>query len=270
MTTELAPSAIGVFDSGVGGLTVLASLIKNFKHDNFIYVGDTARVPYGNKSASTIKKYSQQIMEFLVSQKVKCIVVACNSASSQITEKEFQGVPVLTVIEPGAAEAVRATQSGRIGVLGTKATVNSGAYANAIKRINSQFEVFQQACPLFVPLVEEGWVDDPVTNLIVFRYLQPILQHNLDTLVLGCTHYPLLKSAIQKVAGSSVTLIESGDAVSSQLRQDITYNKIQAALELNQQQVKLYATDLDASFASMAHKILTTQKFSLEPLQLSL
>lgn len=269
MSELQASAAIGVFDSGVGGLTVLASLMNNFKNENFIYVGDTARVPYGNKSAATIKRYSQQIMEFLLQQNVKCIVVACNSASSHIAEKDFSGIPIYTVIEPGAQAAAQASSAGRVGVLGTRATVSSGAYQTQLKKLNAQIEVFQQACPLFVPLVEEGWTDDPVTNLIVYRYLQPLLRQNIDTLVLGCTHYPLLKVALQKVAGTSVQLIESGEAVSELLRQQFKMQALPANASNNSSRVTLYATDLDSAFASMAEKVLPANSYTLESVLLN-
>lgn len=224
-----AQSPIGVFDSGLGGLTVLKSLATQFPQENFLYLGDTARLPYGTKSPATIRKYSEQIMDFLAAHSVKAIVVACNSASSTLKESEWKGIPVYDVITPGAGLAVASSSTGRIGVLGTRATVASQVYDKKIKLLAPEAVVVSQACPLFVPLVEEGWTDDPVTNLIVYRYLQPLLVENIDTLVLGCTHYPLLSAVIKKIVGSGVTLLDSGSAVAEILKQDFASGKILAA-----------------------------------------
>jgi glutamate racemase len=216
-------NAIGVFDSGVGGLTVLKTLRTQFPKEKFIYLGDTARVPYGNKSPETVRRYTEEVMDYLVSLEVKAIVIACNSASSQVPELMWKSVPVFSVIQPGAREAFAASPSKKIGIIGTRTTIQSQVYKKALESLGP-CEVFQQACPLFVPLVEEAWTDDPVTNLIVYRYLSVFLQHQIDTLVLGCTHYPLLKKSIQKVLGSEVRLIESGEAVAEEMRQRLSKN----------------------------------------------
>jgi glutamate racemase len=201
---------IGVFDSGVGGLTVLRALREKWPAEDFLYLADTARLPYGSKSLSTIHNYVDQNLKFLKAYPLKAVVVACNTASTAIIESPIPfSVPVFNVVEPGARKAVEASSGRRIGVLGTRATVFSEAYVRAIHRIAPEAEVFQQPCPLFVPLVEEGWIDDPVTNLIVYRYVAAISRHQVDTLILGCTHYPVLEAAIRKAAGAGVALVDS-------------------------------------------------------------
>ena len=206
---------IGVFDSGIGGLTVVRALMESLPFERIVYFGDTARVPYGVKSAETITGYARQIVRFLLEKNVKLLIVACNTMSAVAYEAIVQiaTVPVLDVIEAGAEMAAAATTSGRIGVIGTPATVESGAYTRAIQSRAPATTVFSQACPLFVPLVEEGWLDHPATRLIVGEYLAPVLARQIDTLVLGCTHYPLLKTLIQETAGKDVALIDSATAV---------------------------------------------------------
>jgi glutamate racemase len=207
-----APSqhAIGVFDSGLGGLTVVRALRQRLPHEDILYVGDTARVPYGTKSPETIRRYSLQIALFLMRHRVKMIVVACNTSSAlALSALKSLPTPVVGVIKPGARAAAAQTTSKRVGVIGTPATVASHAYRDAIRKQKSGTQVWETACPLFVPLVEEGWHDDAVTEIVARRYLKPILTHRIDTLVLGCTHYPLLKNTLQRVAGPRVTLIDS-------------------------------------------------------------
>ncbi|MBK8870574.1 MAG: glutamate racemase [Elusimicrobia bacterium] len=216
---------IGVFDSGVGGLTVLRALVQLLPRESFIYVGDTARVPYGSKSPEAVKRFSLEIAGFFRRKKVKMMVAACNTASALALPdlRAFMPVSVIGVIEPGARAALASTRSGRVGVIGTEATVNSRAYEMALKRLDKNVRVFARACPLFVPLVEEGWLNHDVTRRVANAYLKPLLKHKIDALVLGCTHYPLLKSVLGRVAGS-VELIDSADetakAVRSRLEQD--------------------------------------------------
>ena len=176
---------IGVFDSGIGGITVLRELVRSFPTENFIYLGDTARLPYGSKSAATVRNYSVQNMKFLISRDVKAIVVACNTASTQIFENTFENCPVYNVIDPGSKLAAEQTKNKKVGVLATRATVKAKSYTDKIKAIDSEIEVLSQACPLFVPLAEEGWNEDPITNLIAFRYLQNLKAAEVDTVVLG-------------------------------------------------------------------------------------
>ncbi|MGH8047879.1 MAG: glutamate racemase, partial [Chthoniobacterales bacterium] len=210
-TGEPASGPIGVFDSGIGGLTVAAALQKLLPAERIFYIGDTARVPYGGKSRRTIERYSVEIAGLLLAEQAKLIVVACNTASALGVPrlKQLFKIPVQGVIDPGAAAAVRASKSGRIGVIGTRATIGSRAYEQAIHELSPDAKVFAEACPLLVPLIEEGWFDDEVTDRILHRYLDPLLGEGIDTLVLGCTHYPLLRDAIGRVAGESVMLVDS-------------------------------------------------------------
>lgn len=207
--------AIGVFDSGIGGLTVVRALMERLPFENIIYFGDTARVPYGIKSVETINHYASQITEFLLKKNVKLLVVACNTmaAVAYQTIKDLSPVPVLEVIEASARNAAGETTTKSIGVIGTPATVNSNAYARAIHLLDKKIKIFSQACPLFVSLVEEGWFDHPATRLIAQEYLKPVLAEQIDTLVLGCTHYPLLKSLLQEIVGPEIKLIDSAEAM---------------------------------------------------------
>ncbi|XGC82319.1 glutamate racemase [Bdellovibrio bacteriovorus] len=251
---------IGVFDSGIGGLTVLKELALQFPQESFLYLGDTARLPYGSKSPSTIRKYSEQNIIFLEKQNVKAIVIACNTASSQLTEHEFDGLPIYNVIEPGSQRALEVSSSKRIGVLGTRATVNSKAYTKKIMEFDSKAQVFDQACPLFVPLAEEGWDSDPVTNLIVFRYLTPLLQNHIDTLILGCTHYPILKNSISRVTGSSVELVDSGEAIARWLDRDMKENRLGASPGVEPRRIEIMTTDHSDHFTEAAMRILKPVK----------
>lgn len=246
---------IGVFDSGIGGLTVLKELAHQFPQESFLYLGDTARLPYGSKSPQTIRKYSEQNIQFLKNQEVKAIVIACNTASTQVKEPEFEGLPVYNVISPGAERALQLSQTKRIGVLGTRATINSQAYTHKIHEYNSEAQVFDQACPLFVPLAEEGWDSDPVTNLIVYRYLSPLLQNNIDTLILGCTHYPILKNSISRVTGSSIELVDSGEAIALWLQKDFNSGRLKTAPS-PQRRIDILTTDYSAHFNTIAMRIL--------------
>lgn len=247
--------AIGVFDSGIGGLTVLKELLYQFPNESFVYLGDTARLPYGSKSPETIRKYSEQNLRFLISQDVKALVIACNSASAQMPESDFSKLPLYNVIDPGTEEAIKNSSSLRIGVLGTRATVESKAYEMRIKALRPEAQVFSQACPLFVPLAEEGWVDDPITNLIVYRYVYQVLQQSIDTLVLGCTHYPILKNSIARVTGPEMKLIDSGEAVAHRLQSDLKSQRIQASG--HRDFLKILVTDGSEHFLNLAKRLLT-------------
>jgi len=209
---------VGVFDSGIGGLTVARALMRRLPRERILYFGDTARVPYGVKSEETIKLFATQIVEFLLAQQVKLLIIACNTMAAVAARAlaELAPVPVLDVIAAGAQGAVATTHSGRIGVIGTLATVRSGAYDQAIHQLSPQAQVLSQACPLFVPLVEEGWLNHAVTRLTAEEYLAPLLAQSVDTLVLGCTHYPLLKPLLQQVTGPQMCLVDSADAMAAQ------------------------------------------------------
>lgn len=208
---SMAP--VAVFDSGVGGLTVVSRLRELLPSENFIYLGDTARVPYGGKSRETIERYSLEIAASLVEQGAKMIVVACNSASALALDslRQTVSVPVEGVIVPGVEAALRSTKSGHVGVMGTKATIGSGAYAKALREPRADIRVTSLACPLLVPLIEEGMLVDHVTDEILSRYLAPLEGSDVDTLVLGCTHYPLLAQAIARVVGPQVSLVDSAE-----------------------------------------------------------
>ena len=209
MSTSLKEKPIGVFDSGIGGLTVVKHLSAVLPNEHIVYFGDTARVPYGSKSNSTVIEYSIQDTNFLLHKNVKIVVVACNTASS-IAISELQNkfsVPVIGVIIPGAQMAVNETVNRRIGVIGTRATIGNQAYSKAIKKIDKDIQVFEKACPLFVPLAEEGWTHHRATHEIAEEYLKELKEKEIDTLVLGCTHYPILSDVIQEVIGSRVTLL---------------------------------------------------------------
>lgn len=206
-------SPIGVFDSGIGGLTVVAALRRALPGERILYVGDTARVPYGGKSAETVTRYAGEITDLLLGDGASMIVVACNTASALAVPELAPDcpVPMVGVLEPGAAAAVKATRSGKIGVIGTRATICSDAYGKAIRRLSPDVQVIAESCPLLVPLIEEGLLEDPVTDAVLHRYLDPMLREGIDTLVLGCTHYPLLKPAIRRICGEGVLLVDSAE-----------------------------------------------------------
>ncbi len=211
MEQKLSERAIGVFDSGIGGLTVLKEIMRLLPGEELLYLGDTARVPYGTKSPLTVLRYALEAADFLCELRVKMLVVACNTASSvalSALEERFK-LPVVGVIEPGARRAVELTRNRRIGVIGTEGTIKSGAYTRAIHSLDPEIEVHAVPCPLFVPLAEEGWAEHAVARLTASEYLAPLMAHGIDTLVLGCTHYPLLKKTLQSVLGGGVELIDS-------------------------------------------------------------
>jgi glutamate racemase len=206
-------SPIGIFDSGIGGLTVARAVFEQLPNESTVYFGDTARVPYGPKSPETVRRYSLEILRWLLEQRVKAVVIACNTSTAHALEtlQQASPVPVIGVIEPGAAAAASAEGDRPIGVIGTAGTIASNAYARAIRRARPEARVEQRACPLFVPLVEEGWFDHPAADLIAREYLAPLTTAQVSTLVLGCTHYPLLKPLLQRVMGPGVRLIDSGE-----------------------------------------------------------
>jgi len=221
---------IGVFDSGIGGLTVVRELLHQLPHESLIYFGDTARVPYGNKSPETVRRYSREILAFLLSRDVKLVVVACNTASAHALADLRDAAPVKVegVIEPGARAAVAASRGGRIGVIGTAGTVASGAYTRAIEAADGKVCVTAQACPLFVPLVEEGWLDHAATRLVAEEYLAPLRSQQIDTLVLGCTHYPLLKPLLGSLLGPAVALIDSAQETAAAVARELARSTLHA------------------------------------------
>ena len=214
-------SPIGIFDSGIGGLTVARAVYERLPYESTVYFGDTARVPYGPKSPETVRRYSLEILEWLLGQGVKAVVIACNTSTAHALEtlQAQSPVPVIGVIEPGARAAAAASRGGPIGVIGTAGTIASNAYARAIQRRRPEALVEQVPCPLFVPLVEEGWFEHSAAELIAREYLEPLRRTGVDTLVLGCTHYPLLKPLLQRVMGAEVRLIDSGEETAAVVEQ---------------------------------------------------
>jgi len=251
---------IGVFDSGIGGLTVAAALREHLPSEHILYIGDTARVPYGGKSRRTVERYGIEIGGLLLAENAKVIVVACNTASALAVprmQKVFN-VPVQGVIRPGAAAAVAQSKNGRIGVIGTRATVASGAYEQAIHAINPDVSVFSKACPLLVPLIEEGMFEDPITDQVLARYLEPLLQEGIDTLVLGCTHYPLAYDAIARAAGPKISLVDSAENCALAISQLLSEKNLLAPSEiLGRLDVSL--TDATEGFLRTAEKSLALQ-----------
>ena len=247
---------IGIFDSGLGGLTVVKAIQKELPREKLVYFGDTARIPYGTKSPDTIIRYARQIIRFFrKEQNVKCVVVACNTSSAWALERvrgEFP-IPILGVIEPGAYAAVEATRNGRIGVIGTEGTIASGAYVKAIRHLMPKAKVFSKACPLFVPLVEEGKTSGPVTEAVVREYLKPLTKAKIDTLVLGCTHYPLLKRTISKVAGKRVRIVDSAEETARNLHRNLDIHGIELS---GHGGGKFYVSDLSRKFKEQAQRFL--------------
>ncbi|MBO5352555.1 MAG: glutamate racemase [Lachnospiraceae bacterium] len=259
---------IGVFDSGVGGLTVVKEIMNALPAESIVYYGDTARVPYGNKSAETITAYSRQIAKFLMTQDVKAIVVACNTISALALETikaEFE-VPFIGVVKPGAKMAAKATQNKRIGIIATEGTISSGIYEKFLKATSPEVEVFGKACPLFVHLAEEGWLNDAVTRQVAERYLAGLKEKQVDTLVLGCTHYPLLRGVIGEVMGEGVTLVNPA----YETARELIYVLEEAHLLRNQETVqtppahKFYVSDGAEKFRQFANTILPCDHLEVE------
>lgn len=249
---------IGIFDSGIGGMTVVRAVEQLLPHHSLLYFGDTARTPYGTKSGETIIDYSLRNGEFLLERGAKLIIIACNSASSVATEKlreEFD-VPVIEVIQPAAQKAAALSKSGRIGIIGTKATIQSKMYDKTITALNPDCRVFSQPCPLLVPLVEEGWTNKRETKMILRRYLHPFKDKQIDTLILGCTHYPLLKDLIQTRVGKRVTLIDSSIEVANTLPQILnTTTDIIPAIQEGPVRHHFYLSDITESAQKVATRI---------------
>ena len=252
--------AIGVFDSGVGGLTVVSALRRRLPGESILYLGDTARLPYGSKSPETVTRYTRRNIEFLTERGVKAVVVACNTASALALPHLEPLVPTWGVIEPGARKAA-AVSRGRVGVIATEATVRSDAYPRALRALRPDLEILSQACPLFVPLVEEGWYDDPITEEVAERYLRSLLEAGVDTLVLGCTHYPLLKPVLHRVAGPDVTLVDSAEAVAEMVAEGIEAGGLAAT---HSPEHHFCVTDAGVGFRKLASRILGEEDVSLE------
>jgi len=251
---------IGVFDSGVGGLTVVKEIMSQIPNERIVYFGDTARVPYGSKSKDTIIKYSRQIIRFLQAEGVKAIVIACNTASAfaiDTVQKEFS-MPIIGVVKSGAKVAVDTTKNGRIGIIGTEGTINSGMYTSFIKAQNPNAEVIARACPLFVPLVEEGMLNDTITEQVAGRYLTSLKKENIDTLIMGCTHYPLIKSTIQKVLGEGVDLVNPAYETAIELKRLLETEGLANVREVDSPTLmyRFYVSDAAEKFKNFANSIL--------------
>ena len=257
---DMSRAPIGVFDSGVGGLTVVREIMRQIPNESICYFGDTARVPYGAKSKETVTRFSRQIVRFLKMHQVKTIVVACNTASAYALdelEKETD-IPIIGVVKPGARVAAEVTANGKIGVIATEATIGSRIYTRYIKEINSEATIWGKACPLFVPLVEEGLLQDPVTDEIAKRYLSELIDIGIDTLIMGCTHYPLIRSTIGRIIGEGVTLVnpayETARELKAMLEEKGLLNQQPPALGANQYQ--FYVSDGAEKFKQFANSII--------------
>lgn len=251
---------IGVFDSGVGGLTVVREIMRQIPNERIIYFGDTARVPYGSKSKDTVTRFSRQIVRFLRSLEVKTIVVACNTASAYALEalEHDTDIPIIGVLKPGARAAMEATGNGRIGVIATEATIGSGMYNQYIEELNQKVTIYGKACPLFVPLIEEGLWEDPVTDEIARRYLAELIDIDIDTLILGCTHYPLIRSTLGRIAGEGVTLVNPAYETARELKEMLgemdLLNETEPRLGSNRYQ--FYVSDKAEKFVRFANSII--------------
>lgn len=255
---------IGIFDSGIGGLTVMHAIRKACPLADIFYFGDTARLPYGDKSRDTVKQYAIENCSFLLSQGVELLIAACNTATAFAldTLQELFDIPVIGVVEPGAQRAAATTRNGRIAVIGTKGTIDSKAYEREIYRVNSRLQVISQACPLFVPLVEEGWSEHPATYLVVKEYIAPLLDAGVDTLVLGCTHYPILAPLIQHYCGESVVLVDSASTCASRVKVLLGRSRQQNHLPIT----KYFVSDDPEKFRHMGTKLL---KFAIDEVEMA-
>lgn len=252
---------VGIFDSGVGGLTVAREIMRQLPDERIVYFGDTARVPYGSKSKENILKYSRQIVNFLISKGVKAIVVACNTASALALDeiKNEIDIPIIGVVKPGARTAVRSTKNKRIGVIATDATIKSELYTEYIHELDESITVIGQACPLFVPLVEEGMLHDEVTDEMAKRYLSSLKTENIDTLILGCTHYPLLRSTVGRIMGEKVMLINPAYETAMRLKELLSDKELAFEGELNldeNEKYEFYVSDAGGKFRAFANSIL--------------
>ncbi|MEK6645429.1 MAG: glutamate racemase [Candidatus Firestonebacteria bacterium] len=260
---------IGIFDSGLGGLTVAKEIFKNLPYERIVYLGDTAHLPYGSKSKEIITMLSVRNVEFLLKSNVKVIVIACNTASSlsyNSLKKKFD-LPIINVIYPGAKAAVLATKNKKIGIIGTLATIGSGSYEKAIRSISSDIKVYSKACPLFVPLVEEGKLQDEITRFVVRDYLLPFKKFGMDVLILGCTHYPLLKSMIQEVMGKDVKLIDSASEVSLEVKRVLTQKNLLQKNKKNKTH-KFFVTDFPQQFEKLGKIFLGSKSFNVKKVEI--
>lgn len=248
---------IGVFDSGIGGLTVARALFELLPNEDIIYLGDSARLPYGTKSKETVILYSIECLKFLLSKKVKMVVVACNTASSVAVPflQKITKIPVIGVLVPGSEAAVRATKNNRIGVIGTRGTINSGSYRKSINKINKNIKVYSESCSLFVQLAEDGWTENKIADLTAREYLQGLKNKAIDTMILGCTHYPILKKTIGKVVGSKIKLIDSGEETAKEVKYILAKKNLLNTKKKNGEH-KFFVTDFPNNFHQIAERFL--------------
>lgn len=249
---------IGVFDSGVGGLTVVKQIMKVLPCEDLVYFGDTARVPYGSKSKETVTKFSEQIIRFLKTKNVKAIVIACNTVSSNCYESlsdVFNGLPIIEVVTPGVESCLKATKNRRVGLIGTQGTVNSGAYEKRLKNADNEIQVFKRACPLFVPLAEEGWTDNEIARLTVKEYLTELVEKNIDTIILGCTHYPILKTSIGRFVGENITIVDPAEATAIKLKEYLNCHNMLTE-NICEGKRDFYVSDDYANFDSVCKSVL--------------
>jgi len=251
--------AIGVFDSGIGGLTVLKELVAALPAEDFIYLGDTARLPYGTKSNEVIIRYSRENTEFLLAKGIKLLVVACNTASAVALGEIGRDtiVPVIGVIEPGARAAIAASRSGKIGVIGTEATIASGAYTRAIQQLRPGVEIYTRACPLLVPLIEEGWTDNEIAERTVAHYLESLKASGIDTLLLGCTHYPLMRDLFRRVLGPGVRIVDSATATPAAVAERLADRRMARTREMGSQ--SFFVTETPDRFVKVGRRFLGPQ-----------
>jgi len=260
---------IGIFDSGVGGLTVVHEIFKRLPNETIIYFGDTARVPYGTKSPKVVETFALQDILFLLEKNVKLVIAACHTVSSVVLDDIVQAhhFPILGVVEPGVSAALEATRNNRIGIIGTRATIVSGTYEKKLHAKREEVQVFSQACPLFVPLAEEGWLDGEVTEKVAELYLKPLIKENIDTLILGCTHYPLLKPILKKILPKDVVIIDSAEETSKLVANRLTSLRMTNQPD-NKPEHTFFVTDIPYQFQEVGERFLATPLTSLERVEL--
>lgn len=270
--SEVREAPVGVFDSGIGGLTVAREIIRQLPKERVVYFGDLARLPYGSKSRDAVIRYSRQIVHFLHTRGVKAIVVACNTASAHALEtlQAESDIPILGVVKPGARTAVRESRGGNIGVIGTAGTVGSHIYRDYIQALRPEASVFEKACPLFVPLVEEGWRKDPVTRTVAERYLAEVQEHQVDTLILGCTHYPLLRSLVGEIMGPEVTLVNPAYETAQELKRLLEQEHMenQGHNKTGENPYEFFVSDEAERFRAFADSILPVDITSARKIQI--
>lgn len=268
-STGRRDAPIGVFDSGVGGLTVLRAIWDRLPREATVYLGDTARVPYGPKSPETVRRYATEAVDFLLARRVKAVVIACNTATARAHRHlaDRTAVPVIGVIQPGAREAARRSRCGAIGVIGTRGTIDSGSYEAAIRSVRPDAVVHSNACPLFVALAEEGWTQGEVARLTASTYLKPLLSRGIDTLVLGCTHYPLLRPLLSGLAGDSVVVIDSAEATAAAVEEVLAAEELLAGGNVRRRH-QTFVTDDEARFRILARRFLGSDPGDVETVSL--